>query len=177
MVGVLDGRNDLMEHLEQGESDEREDLHDLYERKKYQVSTKPIVEAKILILDILLTIADLRDNYRMLMLLQIFQKEFNDGYYSKASKKGNNIVSLRDIQNILQGSENVMIELANLGSALQHTLIADDGTYFVLNFLFKFSTFEYWFFHHGSQLWPLYYLIFIRVYLFSQSFFFSHCSC
>jgi hypothetical protein len=131
MIGVLDGRKDLMEHPQDDEleGDEREEV-DKHERKKYQVSTKPIMEAKIKILDILLTIADLRDNYRMLMLLQTFQKDFFDGRYSSVSKKAkaNSKVSLKEIQNILQGSENVMIELANLGSALQHTAI-DEGVW------------------------------------------------
>jgi hypothetical protein len=128
VTSVLDGRNDLMEHAEQeGEGDEREEV-DKNERKKYQVKTKPIMDAKIKILDILLTIADLRDNYRMLLLLQIFQKEFNEGYYSTTQKAKSAVkVSLREIQNILQSSENAVLELANLGSSLQQALMADDG--------------------------------------------------
>jgi hypothetical protein len=128
LIGVLDGRNDLMEHPQEDELDGDEREIDQNERKQYHASTKPIMEAKIKIFDILLTIADLRDNYRMLMLLQIFQKDFQNGRYSSVSKKAksNGKVSLREIQNILQGSENVMIELANLGSALQHTVV-DEG--------------------------------------------------
>jgi hypothetical protein len=109
LVSVLDGRNDLI--------DRDPDASHEYTRKTYQASTKPIVQCKLAILDIFHTVMDLRDNYRMMMMLSIFREAYENGHYSGAAKKESSI-SFHEIHQILQNSTNAVLELANLGQTM-----------------------------------------------------------
>jgi hypothetical protein len=117
-VSVLDGRNDLI--------DRDPDLNQDNLRKTYQASTKPIVQCKLAILDIFHTIMDLRDNYRVMMLLTIFKDAYNSGHYSGAIK-GEAEISFHDIHQILQNSTNAVLELANLGQMMAAMHKEDDS--------------------------------------------------